>query len=141
RLYTFSDALDSVNAIAFSPNGKWLAGAGADRIIHLWELGETEGKQIKSLIAHEDAINQIAFSPDGKLLATAGADNQLKLWDAAKLEEVHALEKQADWVFALAFSPDGKRLAVGRHDGSLTFYDPLTGKKSPSKELSAGRSR
>lgn len=141
RLYTFSDALDSVNAIAFSPNGKWLAGAGADRIIHLWELGETEGKQIKSLIAHEDAINQISFSPDGKLLATAGADNQLKLWDAAKLEEVHALEKQADWVFALAFSPDGKRLAVGRHDGSLTFYDSLTGKKLPSKELSAGRSR
>ncbi len=129
RLYTFSDALDAVNTIAFHPDGNLLAGAGADRIIRLWEIGETEGRQIKSLIAHEDAINIVSFSPDGKLLATTGADKRLKLWDAAKLEEIRSLELQPDWVFAQTFSPDGKRLAVGRYDGSIAFYDPTTGKK------------
>ncbi|MBP6820467.1 MAG: PD40 domain-containing protein [Acidobacteria bacterium] len=129
RLYTLSDALDSVNSIAFSPSGKLLAGAGADRIIRLWEIGATEGRQVKSLIAHEDAINVIAFSPDGKTLASAAADKSLKLWDAAKLEELHSAEKQSDWIFSLGFSSDGKRLAVGRYDGSIGFYDPATGRR------------
>lgn len=129
RLYTLSDALDAVNTIAFHPNGKLLAGAGADRIIRIWEIGATEGKQVKSLIAHEDAIHAIAFSPNGKWLATTGADRLLKLWNAATLEELHTLEKQADWIFSLSFSPDGKRLAAGRFDGALVFYDPATGKR------------
>ncbi len=129
RLYTLSDALDAVNSIAFHPNGKLLAGAGGDRIIRIWEIGATEGRQVKSLIAHEDAIHAIAFSPDGKLLASTGADRLLKLWDAATLEELHTLEKQDDWIFSLSFSPDGKRLAAGRFDGTLMFYDPLTGKR------------
>lgn len=133
RLFTLGDALDAVNSIAFHPSGRLLAGAGADRTIRLWELGETDGHQIKSLIAHEDAINLIAFSPDGKTLATTGADKTLKLWDVARLEEVQTIERQPDWVFALSFSPDGKRLAVGRYDGSIAFYDPTTGKNLAAK--------
>ena len=132
RLYTLSDGLDAMNSIAFQPSGQMagrlLAGAGADRTIRVWELGETEGRQIKSLIAHEDAINLIAFSPDGKTLVSTGADKVMKLWDAAKLEELHTAEIQSDWVFALSFSADGRRLAVGRYDGSIAFYDPMTGK-------------
>ncbi len=134
RLYTLGDSLDAVNAIAFHPSGKYLAGAGPDRTIRIWELGEAEGRQIKSLIAHEDAINLIAFSPDGKQLASTGADRKLKLWDADKLEEIRMLEGQSDWVFSLLFSPDGKRLAVGRQDGSIAFYDPATGKNVANKE-------
>jgi WD40 repeat protein len=123
----------AVNTIAFHPSGRWLAGAGADRIIRVWELGENEGRQIKSLIAHEDAINQIMFSPDGKTLVSASADRRVKIRDASKLEEIHTTEVQSDWVFALAFSPDGKRLAVGRYDGSIAFYDPVTGKSLAGK--------
>lgn len=133
RLYTFSDALDAVNTIAFHPSGMLLAGAGADRIIRIWEIGATEGRQVKSLIAHEEAINFLAYSPDGTMLATAGADKSLKLWDAAKLEELHSAEPQSDWIFSLSFSPDGKRLAVGRYDGSIGFFDPATGKSLPVK--------
>ncbi len=127
RIYTLSDALDAVNTISFHPSGKLLAGAGADRIIRIWELGETEGKQIKSLIAHEDAVIQIAFSPDGKTLVSTAADRLIKIWDASELVEVHTTEIQSDWVFALALSPDGKWLAVGRHDGSMSIYAAATG--------------
>lgn len=129
RLYTLGDSLDAVNTIAFHPSGKLLAGAGADRIIRIWDIGSAEGRQVKSLIAHEDGINVLAFSPDGKTLASTGADKLLKLWDAATLEERQTLEKQPDWIFSLSFSPDGKRLAVGRYDGSIGFYDSLTGKR------------
>jgi WD40 repeat protein len=129
RIYTLSDALDSVNTVAFHPSGKLIAGAGADRIIRIWELGETEGRQIKSLISHEDAVIQIVYSPDGKRLVSTAADRLIKIWDSSKLEEIHTTEVQPDWVFALALSPDGRRLAAGRYDGSLAFYDVSTGKR------------
>lgn len=128
RLYTLSDALDAVNTLAFQPSGKLLAGAGADRSIRLWQIGETEGKQVRSLIAHEDAIHALAWSPDGKTLVSTGADRRIKYFDPETLTELHASELQSDWVFALAFTPDGKRLAAGRYDGTLTFYDSQTGK-------------
>ncbi|MGH9768708.1 MAG: c-type cytochrome domain-containing protein, partial [Blastocatellia bacterium] len=129
RVYTLSDSLDAVNTVAFHPSGKLLAAAGADRTIRVWELGDNEGRQIKSLIAHEDAVNRIAFSPDGKTLASTAADKRIKIWDFSKLEEIHTTEIQPDWVFALSFSPDGKRLAIGRYDGSIAFYETATGKK------------
>lgn len=128
RLYTLSDALDAVNTLAFHPSGKLLAGAGADRSIRIWEIGAAEGKQVRSLIAHEDAIHALAWSPDGKMLVSTGADRRIKFFEAATLTELHVSELQSDWVFALAFTPDGKRLAAGRNDGTLSLYDPQTGK-------------
>jgi len=133
RLFTLSDALDGLQTLSFHPSGKQLAAAGNDRVIRIWELNELEGRQIRSLIAHEDSIHVVIYSPDGRLLASTGADKQIKIWDAATLTEATAIEIQPDWVFALAFSPDGKRLVAGRYDGSIAFYDAATGKRLAGK--------
>src|SRR5262245_38205472 len=135
RLYTRGDGREAMNTVAFHPSGRLLAGAGADRVIRVWEVNEKEGKQIRSLIAHEDAINQVVFSPDGKTLASTGADKMIKLWDATapQLTEIKMLERQPDWALAMAYAPDGKKLAVGRYDGSVATYD-LTTKKGAGRK-------
>jgi WD40 repeat protein/mono/diheme cytochrome c family protein len=135
RLYTLSDGLDAMNTVAFHPAGGLMAGAGADRVIRVWEVNEKEGKQVRSMIAHEDAINQVVFSPDGKTLASTGADRVIKLWDATgpQLTEIKMLERQPDWALVMAYAPDGKRLAVGRYDGSVATYDLTAGKGAAHK--------
>jgi WD40 repeat protein len=135
RLYTLGDGLDAMNTVAFHPSGGLLAGAGADRVIRVWEVNEKEGKQVRSMIAHEDAINQVVFSPDGKTLASTGADRVIKLWDATtpQLTEIKMLERQPDWALVMAYAPDGKRLAVGRYDGSVATYDLTTEKGAAHK--------
>jgi WD40 repeat protein len=135
RLYTLGDGRDAMNTVAFHPSGMLLAGAGADRVIRVWEVNEKEGKQIRSLIAHEDAINQVVFSPDGKTLASTGADKMIKLWDvtAPQMTEIKMLERQPDWALVMAYAPDGKKLAVGRYDGSVATYD-LTTKKGAGRK-------
>ncbi len=135
RLYTLGDGLDAMNTVSFHPAGGLLAGAGADRIIRVWEVNQKEGKQVRSLIAHEDAINQVVFSPDGKTLASTGADRVIKLWDAMapQLTEIKMLERQPDWALVMAYAPDGKKLVVGRYNGSVATYDLTSIKGVPQK--------
>jgi WD40 repeat protein/mono/diheme cytochrome c family protein len=135
RLYTLGDGLDAMNTVAFHPAGGLIAGAGADRVIRVWEVNEKEGKQVRSMIAHEDVINQVVFSPDGKTIASTGADRVIKLWDATtpQLTEIKTLERQPDWALVMAYTPDGKKLAVGRYDGSVATYDLSTGKGATHK--------
>ncbi len=66
----------SVNAIAFSPDGKTLASGGDDKIIRLWNMPEGTHKQ--TLSGHTDKILKMKFSADGKTLASTST-NEINL--------------------------------------------------------------
>ncbi|MDZ8090319.1 MAG: AAA-like domain-containing protein, partial [Nostoc sp. DedQUE12b] len=61
-----------VNSVVFSPDGKTLASASADKTIKLWN--RDTGKEITTLRGHSDWVNSVVFSPDGKTLASASFD-------------------------------------------------------------------
>ncbi len=69
---------DWVNAIAFSPGGKFLASGGKDRTVRLW--GIWNGQQIWAVKGHADWVKSIAFSPDGSVIATGSGDKTVKVW-------------------------------------------------------------
>ncbi len=69
----------SVNAIAFSPEGNFLASGGDDRTVIIWEIAT--GKPRHTLKGHDLAVTCLAFSPDGSLLATGAGNSSVVLWD------------------------------------------------------------
>ena len=80
-----------VTALAFSPNGEWLAAAAGEAsqsgIVQLYRIrnhGQTsstiETEPASRIAAHKDLIYALAFAPDGKTLATAGYDRLIHLW-------------------------------------------------------------
>ena len=70
---------DTVNSVAFSPDGKTLTSSSRDRTVRTWDVAK--GKQWILLEASESATTA-AFSPDGKTIATVSY-GPIRLWDAS----------------------------------------------------------
>lgn len=73
-------------SVAFHPNGKIVASAGANHFITLWDISQKEnGKrqalERKRLKGHKRTVESIAFSPDGKRLISCGQDQTVKFWE------------------------------------------------------------
>ena len=65
--------------VALSSDGRWLASAGLDGTVRVWEVGN--GQLQTTLSAHKDGVQSVAFSGDGYLLGSGGSDATVKLWD------------------------------------------------------------
>ncbi len=110
-------------SVAFSPDGKTLASAGADRFggtsgaVAIWNI-ET-GQDLATLHGHTERIPAVAFSPDGKTLASGLRDGTVKLWNVKTGENIHTYRGGGR---AVAFSPNGKTLAA-RSWNAIKLWD------------------
>ncbi|MDQ4074672.1 MAG: hypothetical protein M3220_00340, partial [Chloroflexota bacterium] len=75
----FTDPFSSVNAVAFSPDGKWLASGGTDQTVRLWDAHN--GRLVHTLREHANWVRPVAFAPDGTSLASGSYDETIKLWE------------------------------------------------------------
>jgi RNA polymerase sigma factor (sigma-70 family) len=113
--------------LAFSPNGKFLASAGADRAIRLWETAT--GKQILALAGHTDLCCGIAFTGDGKGLVSMAADGTVRGWDRKTGQERWRIAGQFGGTGSMAVSADGKILASVGKDNTIGVYNADKGKQ------------
>jgi WD40 repeat protein len=97
----------AANAVAFSPDGRWIASVGDDGNLIVTSLAV--GSQ--RTLASRGALTGIAFSPDGALIASGGAAGEVRLWQVDGDEE-RVLGQHAGRVFRLTFSSDGRHLAT-----------------------------
>lgn len=115
-----------VQALAFSPNGQWLASGSHDQTIRLWN-GST-GQCVKTLRGHGGPLQSLAFSPDGCCLTSGSHDQTIRLWDAESWECLHILEGHQGRVFSVDFTLSGEKLVSSSDDGTVRLWDTLTGK-------------
>ena len=128
------DGAGSLGAVAFSPDGRYLAIAAGDHTVMVWDV--VKDAPFRRFVGHSAAVLSVAFSPDGQTIASGGADQTVRLWRLAALNENDTLPS----AFApFVFSTDGRTLTARTSDSGdptpFRHLDVATGKPKPGPEL------
>jgi WD40 repeat protein len=112
---------DPVQAVAWSPDGKYIATGEQMSNILVWQaeplydVAHPEG--------HEWVVFALAFGPDGRTLLSGGADATVRVWDVPDGKERACYRWTGQCVTCLAVSPDGMTAAAGGVEGTLVLWD------------------
>jgi dipeptidyl aminopeptidase/acylaminoacyl peptidase len=125
NLITYSGHSDTVQAITWSPNGKYIASGGNDKTVQVWDA--ISRQKVSIYTGHSQPIHAIAWSPDGTSIASGSSDALVQIWDSTEGDTILSYQKHSAQLTAIAWSPDGASIASGSHDRIMHIWNAPTG--------------
>ena len=114
----------SLDPVALSPDGRWLAGAAVDGSIELFDGRTGEPQQTLATAAAKVRALIWSSDKDGLLLAAEGTDGRMHYWDAAAAVLLRTAPRE---VKPTASSNDG-RIAPGGSAWTVRLWDAAAGR-------------
>ena len=129
----------TVDAVAFSPDGRFGASGGemreqksgeADRLSRSGEICLWDAQTLilrRALAGHAFTVTSLAFSPNSTTLASGSWDKTIKLWDAYTGELKSTLSGHEGAIHKVVFSPNGDTLVSVSEDQTVKLWNAKTG--------------
>ena len=115
-----ADQSARVLAVAYSPDGRYIASSGCDCKVHIWNANNTN--EIITYRGHAEWVAAVAWSPDGRYIASAGADTTVHIWEALSGKIISVYRGHTNIVSSVAWSPDGKYIASASYDKTVQVW-------------------
>jgi WD40 repeat protein len=92
-----------IEALAFTPDGKWIVSGADDCSVRVWEAAT--GKLVGRFHGHYGSVEQVAVAPDGRSAFSAGGDGFVYQWDL-RPQPYSRPQQKPDDLWAAAAEPD-----------------------------------
>ena len=117
-----ADGVGTAHALAFSPDGQWLAAGTREGRIILFD-GHLKRRVTEQSAHGNGVIWSVAFSPDSKRLASVGNDQTLRTWSLPALTPEHVYRGHRSEVWSVHWSPDGRQLLSAGKDMTIRIWE------------------
>jgi WD40 repeat protein len=99
-LYTYQGHSNWVFAVAWSPDGKYIASGSRDNTVQVWHANN--GTNVSTYHGHNNDVTSLAWSPDGKYIVSGSADKTVQVWNALAGKNLLTYKGNNDIVSAVA---------------------------------------
>jgi len=110
----------SAGAFALSWDGAWLAVAGTNRSVLMFDVKTRTPTGPECDLG--DGVSSLAFSPDARYLACGTFGTKVYILEAPTLKQVNVLSNNTAFVTRLVFNRTGTQLASGCNDSHIRVW-------------------
>ena len=114
-----------IGGLAFSPDGKYLAVGGSDKIVYIFDVAQK--KVLKTLTGHSKPIKKVLFSSNDQILVSVDSYGLMKIWNWQTGQVVKQLQSDngINEPKHIELSKDGKYLLMVVNSG-IGIFDTKT---------------
>ncbi|MDJ0617740.1 MAG: DnaJ domain-containing protein [Calothrix sp. MO_192.B10] len=108
---------NGIYTLDISPNGKFIASAGIDNTIKIWDF-KLE-KLLNTLTQNKKIVRCVAFSQDGQLIASGSDDGSIFIWQVETGKLINHIQVHSAPVYSVIISPDNQTILSSSGDTTI----------------------
>ena len=116
---------DVISAARFSPDGKRVASAGADKYLRTWDVASAQ--PLRRFEGHTNYVLDVSWKGDGQTLVSASADQTIKVWNSETGDQERTIPNFGKQVTAVRYIGETDNIVSTCGDKLVRMHNAANG--------------